>query len=86
TVAVVCNNKTYGASMWDQTHQYGSRFIGTDLHNPDFMKLAEAFGVMGIRTDPDGLGPALRRALDANAPVLVEVDLPIMMPPFQIVQ
>ena len=85
TVAVVFNNKAYGASMWDQTHQYGSRFIGTDLHNPDFMKLAEAFGVMGIRTDPDGLGLALRRALDANAPVLVEVDLPNMMPPFQIV-
>ena len=86
TVAVVFNNKAYGASMWDQTHQYGRRFIGTDLHNPDFMKLSDAFGVMGIRTDPDGLGPALRRALDANAPVLLEVDLPVMMPPFQIVQ
>ena len=85
-VAVVFNNHAYGASMWDQTHQYGGRFIGTDLNNPDFVKAAEAFGVVGMRTEPDGIGDALRQAFAADAPVLLEVELPNMMPPFQIVR
>ncbi len=85
-VAVVFNNHAYGASMWDQTHQYGERFIGTDLNNPDFVKVAEAFGVHGMKAEPDGIGDALSRALQADAPVLLEVELSNMMPPFQIVR
>ena len=84
-VAIVFNNAAYGASQWDQTHRYGRRFIGTDLHNPDFVALAKAFGAVGMRTDPAGLGPALQDALAADAPVLLEVEVPNMMPPFQIV-
>ena len=84
-VAVVFNNHAYGASMWDQTHQYGERYIGTDLNNPDFPKLAESFGVRGMQADPAQIGEALRDALAADAPVLLEVELPNMMPPFQIV-
>ncbi len=85
-VALVFNNSAFGASEWDQAHRYGERYIGTELNNPDFVKLAEAHGVRAESTDPDGLGPALRRALDADAPALVEVRLPNMMPPFQIVR
>ena len=84
-VAVVFNNHAYGASMWDQAHQYGERYIGTDLNNPDFLKLAESFGVSGMQADPADIGAALRDALAADAPVLLEVELPNMMPPFQIV-
>ncbi|MEE8137589.1 MAG: thiamine pyrophosphate-dependent enzyme [Thermoanaerobaculia bacterium] len=84
-VAVVFNTGAYGASQWDQTHRYGRRFIGTDLHNPDFVQLAKAFGAVGMRTDPAGLGPVLQDALAADAPVLLEVEVPNMMPPFQIV-
>ena len=85
-VAVVFNNHAYGASMWDQTHQYGNRFIGTDLNNPDFLKVAEAFGVQGMKAEPNNIGDALQQAFAANAPVLLEVELPNMMPPFQIVR
>ena len=85
-VALVFNNRAYGASEWDQTHRYGRRYIGTDLHNPDFVKLAESFGAVGIRTEPDGLGAALREALAVDASVVLEVVLPTMMPPFQIVR
>ncbi|MCH7794484.1 MAG: thiamine pyrophosphate-binding protein [Proteobacteria bacterium] len=84
-IAIVFNNHAYGASRWDQTHRFGERFIGTDLRNPDFMKLAEAYGVTGLRCDPAGLGQTLRKALAATAPVLLEVEVPIMMPPFQLV-
>ena len=85
-VALVFNNHAYGASQWDQTHRYGRRYLGTDLHNPDFVKLAESFGALGMRTDVDGLGASLREALSAGRPTLLEVDVPVMMPPFQIVR
>ena len=85
-VALVFNNRAYGASEWDQTHGYGKRYIGTELQNPDFVKLAEAHGVTGNSTDIDGLGPALRRSLNTTGPTLLEVRLPNMMPPFQIVR
>jgi acetolactate synthase-1/2/3 large subunit len=84
-VAIVFNNNAYGASRWDQIHRFNERFIATDLYNPDFVKLAEAFGAIGMRCDPAGLGAALKQALVANAPVLLEVEVPIMMPPFQII-
>ena len=85
-VAVVFNNGAFGASEWDQTHRYRRNFIGTDLNNPDFMTLAQAFGAVGMRTEPEGFGELLESALGADAPVLLEVVLPNMMPPFQIVE
>ncbi len=84
-VAVVFNNNAFGASEWDQTHRYGGNFIGTDLHNPDFVQLAQSFGAVGMSTDPEGFGEMLEVALNADAPVLLEVVVPNMMPPFQIV-
>ena len=84
-VAIVFNNNAYGASRWDQTHRFDERFIATDLYNPDFVKLAEAFGAVGMRCDPAGLGSTLEKALGTDAPVLLEVEVPVMMPPFQII-
>ena len=85
-VALVFNNEAFGASQWDQHHRYGGREIGTALANPDFVMLARAHGVRAERTEPAGLGPALRRALDSGEPAVVEVRLENMMPPFQIVE
>ena len=43
---------------------HGNRLIGSDLANPDFMKLADSFGIGGYRVS----GPeALRRALETGA-------------------
>ncbi len=51
--------------------------LGSDLHNPDFMKLAEAFGVRGERaTSPQNLRQVLSGALDSGAPWLIEVPVP----------
>lgn len=85
TVTVVFNNRAFGASNWDQTYRFNKRYIGTELRNPDLMKLAEAFGIRSIRAEPNDLQSALRIALDAKAPFLIEVPLPNLMPPFQIV-
>ncbi|SMY09341.1 thiamine pyrophosphate-dependent enzyme [Flavimaricola marinus] len=73
-VAVVFNNSAYGNVRRDQQTVYDSRLIGADLENPDFVALAESFGVKGIKaTDPAELRAALEEALAANAPVVIEV-------------
>ena len=48
--------------------------FGTDLKNPDFTKIAEASGLLGLRVDqPSQLRPALAQALAHDGPALVEV-------------
>jgi pyruvate dehydrogenase (quinone) len=48
--------------------------FGTDLTNPDFTKIAEASGLLGLRVDtPAQVRPALQHALAHPGPALVEV-------------
>jgi acetolactate synthase-1/2/3 large subunit len=71
---VVFNNRSYGNVRRDQLEQYGARLIGADLTNPDFAKFAESFGAVGLRaTNPADLEVKLQRALEANAPAVIEV-------------
>ncbi len=73
-VTIVFNNSSFGNVRRDQETQYESRLIGADLVNPDFMKLAESYGVAGYRVDsPDNLKPALAKAIDEDKPALIEV-------------
>jgi acetolactate synthase-1/2/3 large subunit len=83
-VAVVFADGAFGASNNDQRTRYHGRMVGTNLHNPNFVQVAEAFGAKGIRADPDKLTDALQEAFDANRPTLIEVPVPTMVPPFQI--
>jgi pyruvate dehydrogenase (quinone) len=59
--------------------------FGTDLHNPDFAKMAEAAGLMGLTADtPDQVRPMLTQALQHNGPALIEVAVSrqeLSMPP-----
>ena len=77
-VALVFNNRSYGNVRRDQLTRFGGRVIGANLQNPDFVKLADAFGVQAARVStPDQLRQTLERAVSANAPWLIEVDTPI---------
>ena len=67
-LVVVFNNNSYGASEWHQTHDYKGRYIGTDLHNPDFVQLAESFGAVGMRTEPKGSTLPFRRRWSPTHP------------------
>lgn len=76
-VTVVFNNEAFGNIRRDQMQGFGGRLIVADLVNPDFMKLAESFGVAGARVrTPEEFRPALERALSANAPCLIEIVVP----------
>lgn len=47
--------------------------FGTDLRNPDFAKIAEAAGILGLRAETaDQVRPAIEQALRHNGPVLIE--------------
>ena len=48
--------------------------FGTDLHNPDFAKMAEAAGLLGLRAEtPDQVRPMIAQALAHDGPALLEV-------------
>jgi acetolactate synthase-1/2/3 large subunit len=75
-VTVLFNNHSYGNVRRDQIEQYRGRMLGADLVNPDFGKLTESFGALALRArTPDELRSALARALEAEAPAVIEVPL-----------
>ena len=85
-VAIVFNDNAYGNVARDLDEWWGGAY-GAALHNPDFMKLADAFGVHGMRAkDPTQVGSLVRDAIQLDRPVLIEVPVgrmptPIFFPP-----
>jgi acetolactate synthase-1/2/3 large subunit len=76
-VTIIFNNQAFGNVRRDQQEGFAGRLIGADLVNPDFIKLAESFGVTGRRVaSPKELRPALEEALAASAPRVIEVMTP----------
>jgi acetolactate synthase-1/2/3 large subunit len=72
-VAVVFNDSSYGNVARDLDESWGGQY-GAELANPDFMKLADAFGVLGLRaTEPTQVGRLVRDAIEKDRPALVEV-------------
>lgn len=73
---IVVNDNSYRVLEMKQRLQYQGHVIGTRHGNPDFMKLAEAFGLKGIRLEkPEDVGaqnfePLLRTD---DKPVLIEI-------------
>jgi len=82
-VVVVFNDNAYGNVKRDQMNQFSGRTIGVELHNPDFVKLAEAYGAVGfVANGPDELEATLKKALTLDSPVLIEVPVGPMPSPF----
>ncbi len=73
-VTLVFNNGGYGNIRRDQQRLFEDRIVGADLTAPDFVMLAESFGVRAHRVDtPDALRPVLASALEDNLPALIEI-------------
>lgn len=83
-IAVIFTDNAFGSTKTDQQINFQGRVLGTELNNPDFAKLAELFGAKGMKADPERLGNALGEALQAKRPVVIEVPIPTLIPPFQI--
>lgn len=75
TKVAIINNQWQGmVRQWQQTF-YGERYSHSDMSPgmPDFVQLAEAFGVKGIQVNhPDQLDDAIRAILQEDGPVLAD--------------
>jgi len=81
-VAIVFSDNAYGNVRRIQRESFGGRTIATDLLNPDFVRLAEAFGMDGVRAEtPDALRRMVARALGNDRPALIEVPVEEMPDP-----
>jgi acetolactate synthase I/II/III large subunit len=76
-VTLVFNNNAYGNVRRDQRERFEGRVVASDLVNPDFVKLAESFGVGAARvTSPEAFRPALEKALADGGPYLIAIEVP----------
>jgi acetolactate synthase-1/2/3 large subunit len=70
-VNVIWENGQYGSIVWKQDKKFGTHF-GTDFENPDFVKLAEGFGMPAWRCgSADEFGERLGHALTLDVPSLI---------------
>lgn len=75
-ISIVFNNNAFGNVLRDQQQRFNGHVIGAELVNPDFVKLAESFGMAGYRVNsPPDLQKVLEKALAADAPALIEVQV-----------
>ena len=73
-VSIVFNDGAFGNVKRTQQQAFSGRLIASDLVNPDFAALARSFGIDAERVEtPTQLEGALRAALAARAPALIEV-------------
>ena len=75
-VTVLFNNNAFGNVLRDQQQQFHGP-MGSELRNPDFVKLAESFGARGWRAhSPTELRTLVERGFAEKGPVLIEVPVP----------
>jgi len=71
-VAILNNNYLGMVRQWQEIF-YDRRYSYTEITGPDFVKLAAAYGAVGIRvTKPEEVKPALKKAIKARRPVLID--------------
>ncbi len=72
-VAIINNGYLGMVRQWQELF-YGGRYAYTALPgNPDFVKVAEAYGAKGLRAStPEGLRNAIEEALATEGPVIID--------------
>ena len=74
-VNVIWENSQFGSIVWKQDKKYGRHF-GVDFTNPDFVKLADSFGLPAWRCEGiEDVGRHLRHALTLDVPSLIVVPI-----------
>jgi acetolactate synthase I/II/III large subunit len=70
----ILNNRYLGMVRQWQELFYDRCYSCTEMdHAPDFVKLAEAFGAVGLRaTKPEEVVPVIEKALSVNKPVIMD--------------
>lgn len=85
-VTVVFNDGHFGNVRRIQRDSYGGRFIATELANPDYRKLAGAFGIASeTARNPEELQSVLKNAFTANEPILVDAPVGEFPDPWKLI-
>lgn len=73
TVNMIWTDGTFGLIEWKQRNKYGHAF-GTRFGNPDWVKLAEAYGAVGLKVNEgDSLSDVLKKAFEYDdRPVVID--------------
>lgn len=75
-IFIVINNGIYGTIRMHQERRFPDRVSGTDIINPDFPALCEAYGGKGyLVTETDAFRPALEDALKNDRMALIEIQI-----------
>jgi len=80
-VTIIFNDSRFTNVQRQQKEWFDGRVICSDLHNPDFVKLAESFGAAGyLATDPESMRTAIQKAFAQDGPAIIEVKLSQFFP------
>src|SRR5688572_7861637 len=73
-VTIILNNSCHGSEKAQQMRQWNKKYVGVDLENPRFDKLAEVLGGRGYYvTRPDEIADAFKSALASDMPAVIEI-------------
>ena len=76
-IVLVFNDNAWGVLRNYQSARFNDRMMATDLVNPDFIKMADSYGIEGTRVKTvDELTKALGKAAHADLVQLIEVAMP----------
>lgn len=76
TVCIVMNNGCWGAEKAYQRDFFGQRYIGADVPNPPYDKLAELWGAQGFRVEcAADLAKTVAAAVSCGKPAIVDVQV-----------
>ena len=71
-IVLIWNDQEYGLIKWKQMNQFG-RESNISFTNPDFVKLADAFGAKGYKVEQaEDLLPTIQQAIKDNCVVLID--------------
>ena len=75
-IVIVVDNGMYGTIRMHQEIHYPGRVSATELHNPDFVALARAYGALGLLvTHTDDFHAALQQALQSSVTSLIHIKI-----------
>jgi acetolactate synthase-1/2/3 large subunit len=74
---VIFNDSTYTAVEGAMQHEFRGKVMATDLVNPDYVQLAAAYGIPGVRAEsPEALEQAVIAAFERRGPTIIDVPIP----------
>ena len=86
-VAIVFSDGAYGNVLRMQRELHDGKIIASQFTNPDFVKLTESFGALGLRAKtPNELRIALEQGFSANRPTIIEIPVKAFPEPFELLR